>query len=596
MTVEEDVGITAYANAAPAFAATLKHRFSDFKVNEIREDGSLVVLADTGLPEACLAKEEQDKAPVSPETLAAEFERAAGRPPPAELLPFLLRVAQGEVIWDGAIHTERVDLGTFESKEQRSAVHGVFKQWSTLATETGPEGAIQIGLGGGRRGIKRRRGDWPGGAHRYVRFTLYKENADTQAALAALARRLGVTGRVFGFAGTKDKRGCTTQEVTAFRVDPARLRGACARLLSGGSVRLGDYRFCDDQLRLGRLGGNRFSLVLRQVPAGRLADVEDACRALQRSGFVNYFGLQRFGSGGVPTSSIGQALLAGDWAEAVRRILQQKGKGELKLPATAEEAKAMLRACPSWAVAEKHILQALIRHGVNNHLTALQAIPKTLRLMYIHAYQSLLWNHAASRRLQLSPTAVLAGDLVAADREGAALSTEREAAGDRDEDAEEENAADEEATLDLSANLECHVVTEAEAAARAYSLFDVLLPLPGGKIRYPANATAYRELAEADGLSLGSAGHGCAEFSLAGQTGAYRPLLARPGDLEWRVVRYADRDAALPPAEASEGPLAALCLDFSLRPSTYATMLVRELTKQPAAALHAPLPRQATEL
>lgn len=78
-------------------------RFSDFKVNEIREDGSLVVLAGTGLPEACLAKEEQDKAPVSPETLAAEFERAAGRPPPAELLPFLLRVAQGEVIWDGVL-------------------------------------------------------------------------------------------------------------------------------------------------------------------------------------------------------------------------------------------------------------------------------------------------------------------------------------------------------------------------------------------------------------------------------------------------------------------------------------------------------------
>ena len=84
-------------------AHSYSSRFSDFKVNEIREDGSVVVLTDTGLPEACLAKEEQDKAPVSPETLAAAFERAAGRPPPAELLPFLLRVAQGEVIWDGVL-------------------------------------------------------------------------------------------------------------------------------------------------------------------------------------------------------------------------------------------------------------------------------------------------------------------------------------------------------------------------------------------------------------------------------------------------------------------------------------------------------------
>ena len=54
-------------------------RFSDFKVNEIREDGSVVVLTDTGLPEACLAKEEQDKTPVSPEDLAAAFERAGRR-------------------------------------------------------------------------------------------------------------------------------------------------------------------------------------------------------------------------------------------------------------------------------------------------------------------------------------------------------------------------------------------------------------------------------------------------------------------------------------------------------------------------------------
>lgn len=59
------------------------------------------------------------------------------------------------------------------------------------------------------------------------------------------------------------------------------------------------------------------------------------------------------------------------------------------------------------------MMQALIKHGLTNHLTALQAIPKNLRLMYIHAYQSYLWNAGASARLKLSSTAVLAGDLVA---------------------------------------------------------------------------------------------------------------------------------------------------------------------------------------
>ena len=33
---EEDMGIVAYANAAPGFAAVLKQRYSDFIVNEVR--------------------------------------------------------------------------------------------------------------------------------------------------------------------------------------------------------------------------------------------------------------------------------------------------------------------------------------------------------------------------------------------------------------------------------------------------------------------------------------------------------------------------------------------------------------------------------
>jgi hypothetical protein len=33
---EADMGIVAYANAAPGFAAVLKQRYSDFIVNEVR--------------------------------------------------------------------------------------------------------------------------------------------------------------------------------------------------------------------------------------------------------------------------------------------------------------------------------------------------------------------------------------------------------------------------------------------------------------------------------------------------------------------------------------------------------------------------------
>ena len=53
----------------------------------------------------------------------------------------------------------------------------------------------------------------------------------------------------------------------------------------------------DKPLRLGAHGGNRFTIVLRDV-SGEAADLEVALSSLQRTGFINYFGLQRFGSSG----------------------------------------------------------------------------------------------------------------------------------------------------------------------------------------------------------------------------------------------------------------------------------------------------------
>ena len=48
---------------------------------------------------------------------------------------------------------------------------------------------------------------------------------------------------------------------------------------------------------------------------------------------------------------------------------------------------AALRGLPRFLTAERAILEALQRHGPNTWLTALEAIPRPLRMMYIHAYQ-----------------------------------------------------------------------------------------------------------------------------------------------------------------------------------------------------------------
>lgn len=49
--------------------------------------------------------------------------------------------------------------------------------------------------------------------------------------------------------------------------------------------------------------------------------IDERCQVVKEKGFINYFGLQRFGSGGGPTSDVGIAMLKGDWQGAVRLIM-----------------------------------------------------------------------------------------------------------------------------------------------------------------------------------------------------------------------------------------------------------------------------------
>lgn len=49
--------------------------------------------------------------------------------------------------------------------------------------------------------------------------------------------------------------------------------------------------------------------------------IDERCSFVQKFGFINYFGLQRFGTGGAPTSEVGIAMLKEDWKGAVKLIM-----------------------------------------------------------------------------------------------------------------------------------------------------------------------------------------------------------------------------------------------------------------------------------
>lgn len=94
---------------------------------------------------------------------------------------------------------------------------------------------------------------------------------------------------------------------------------------------------------------------------------------LTTQGFINYFGMQRFGTGPIPTHVLGLALLRSNWALAAHLILRPRD-GESDDSALAriifregkvqEAARMMPRRC----VAEKASMsQVSFRRGLKMH-------------------------------------------------------------------------------------------------------------------------------------------------------------------------------------------------------------------------------------
>lgn len=129
------------------------------------------------------------------------------------------------------------------------------------------------------------------GTHLFIQFE--KRDFTTQEALRRIARALGVDPRSAGFAGTKDRRAVTTQWASFEGARPEAVAGV---ELEG--IRILAHALHPSKLRTGHLHGNRFTLLLRDVPAERDADVSAVLDRLVAHGMPNYFGEQRFGRDG----------------------------------------------------------------------------------------------------------------------------------------------------------------------------------------------------------------------------------------------------------------------------------------------------------
>lgn len=241
----------------------------------------------------------------------------------------------------------------------------------------------------------------PGGT--LVAALVRTRNWETNRLVRSLARSLRISRRRISFAGTKDKRAVTTQlmefEAPLEKVKNLRLKDV--EVLRAYST--------DHRIDLGDLVGNHFRVVIRNIPLGpgeiqgRLQAVLAELKAL--GGFPNYFGVQRFGVVRPITHLVGHSMVKGDFAAAVRIYVAHPlpGEGEEAVAARTHMEESWdsawgLRHYPPELTFEKAMLNHLVNRP-EDYIGAFKVLPQNLQLMFIHAYQSYLFNRILSRRI-----------------------------------------------------------------------------------------------------------------------------------------------------------------------------------------------------
>lgn len=679
---ERQLGITAYVNDQSGFHASVKTIFRDFIVHEVDQTGR--VLSLNSEREATAAARLQEADEVTPSTRPAlenlrhsltssfdpedvvrilEFVRQCwedhSSPAPTCLTlsacaDKTVRRARHAALRTLAPHfasttDDAQHIQLYRTKEDGTALAGTVPKRATAPDSATRSAKIRRALNTRERCTRQ------GGG--YLRFLLCKQNLDTTEVILRLARALGIKPAAFSHAGTKDRRGITTQEMRVRNTTVARLQQAAERAFGSASadsgtpqIRLGGFQYTTEPLRLGQLQGNYFRIVLRYLRPSEQAQIEKAIADLETYGFINYFGLQRFGSGQTPTHDIGIALLQGNWRKALDLILtgslvhttDEKQSSRIKLmrpiletyqkERDAARALAQLDALPRiyqrGLHLERRLLQAECRYGTRDLQAIFHSLPRNLRTLYLHAVQSYVWNEMASERIrQFGSRQVHEGDLVVVSSSedaqtdvslvdevpswNSSHNTAQDIAHgptnhhhhhhgedeDEDEDALTIESADVGGTRRASPTV--HEVNATDVALGRYTIFDVVIPVPGlntGSISCPAAAQAYRRFVETHQIEL----IGERAPALCRQTamrGTFRRLLIRPERLQHGFIRHQmprepltqtdldecrgnDRDTEVTAVVDDESkPYLACEIRFQLAASSYATMLLRELTK-----------------
>ena len=254
---------------------------------------------------------------------------------------------------------------------------------------------------------------------KYLIAELTKHNWETHHLIRDISRILGISQKRIGFAGTKDKRAVTTQKISFYdvpgeKVEKINLKDVELKILgrSNRSVELGD------------LTGNEFVITVREIDLEKdelESRMQQTTESIKRQGGVpNFFGIQRFGAFRPITHVVGESIVRGDIEKAAIDYIAAAYPDE---PEETREVREMVYNERNYVEGLKgYPLQLRYERAMMHHLVsnpedfagAIETLPMNIMKMFVHAYQSYIYNTIICQRIKkgLPLNKAVVGDIV----------------------------------------------------------------------------------------------------------------------------------------------------------------------------------------
>jgi tRNA pseudouridine13 synthase len=238
----------------------------------------------------------------------------------------------------------------------------------------------------------------------FLLLDLEKHNVSTPKAISEISRFLRLSKSRISFAGLKDKRSISSQKISLYDPSIERLSKFYFK-----DIKTYNPVWSSKKIDIGDLKENHFTITIRQITDLKEDEIktiiENTFNQINQNGLINYFGEQRFGGIREITARVGKQLLLKNYEDAVMLYLTSPSDFESDEVTFARKYILENRDFKKWSSSfpsKTGFEVPILNHLSNNptdFLGSFKVLSKSLQYLFLHAYQSFLFNDMINTRI-----------------------------------------------------------------------------------------------------------------------------------------------------------------------------------------------------